>query len=204
LWFAAAQEATHRTIEETQIIRLSVEDQRALAEASSTRHHWPLLWSARSSPTARSSRRLLTDVFKIEALGPSHDRAALSSGVFELDRYLREFASQDIRRRISNCFVAVDAIGKIAGYYTFAATSVPLSELPSEQARRLPRYPVLPACLIGRLAIDEASGKCPNCRRGSPRHAPTPPFLRSLSMPKMMSPSASTSTIDFAASPAAR
>ncbi|HTT78749.1 MAG TPA: DUF1778 domain-containing protein [Stellaceae bacterium] len=30
---AAAQEAAHRTIEETQIIRLSVEDQRALADA---------------------------------------------------------------------------------------------------------------------------------------------------------------------------
>jgi uncharacterized protein (DUF1778 family) len=30
---AAAQEAAHRTIEETQIIRLSVEDQRTLAEA---------------------------------------------------------------------------------------------------------------------------------------------------------------------------
>jgi uncharacterized protein (DUF1778 family) len=30
---AAAQEAAHRTIEETQIVRLSVEDQRAFAEA---------------------------------------------------------------------------------------------------------------------------------------------------------------------------
>jgi len=30
---AAAEEAAHRTIEETQIIRLSVEDQRAFAEA---------------------------------------------------------------------------------------------------------------------------------------------------------------------------
>jgi uncharacterized protein (DUF1778 family) len=30
---AAAQEAAHRTVEETQIIRLSVEDQRAFAEA---------------------------------------------------------------------------------------------------------------------------------------------------------------------------
>jgi uncharacterized protein (DUF1778 family) len=30
---AAAREAAHRTIEETQIIRLSIEDQRALAEA---------------------------------------------------------------------------------------------------------------------------------------------------------------------------
>jgi ribosomal protein S18 acetylase RimI-like enzyme len=97
----------------------------------------------------------LTDVFKIEALSRSHDRAAFSSGVHELDRYLRELASQDIRRRISNCFVAVDPIGKIAGYYTFAATSVPLSGLPPDLASQLPRYPVLPACRIGRLAVDE-------------------------------------------------
>jgi ribosomal protein S18 acetylase RimI-like enzyme len=97
----------------------------------------------------------LTDVFKIEALGRSHDRAAFSSGVRELDRYIRELASQDIRRRISNCFVAIAPAGKIVGYYTFAATSIPLSELPPELVRRLPRYPVLPACLIGRLAVDE-------------------------------------------------
>jgi GNAT superfamily N-acetyltransferase len=97
----------------------------------------------------------LSDVFKIEALGPSHDRAALSSGVHALDRYLRELATPAIRRRVSNCFVAVDPIGKITGYYTFAATSVPLSELPPDLAGRLPRYPVLPACLIGRLAVDE-------------------------------------------------
>lgn len=62
--------------------------------------------------------------------------------------------TQDIRRRISNCFVARDATGTVAAFYTFAATSFHLSDLPLEEAKRLPRYGVLPAGLIGRLAVD--------------------------------------------------
>jgi ribosomal protein S18 acetylase RimI-like enzyme len=97
----------------------------------------------------------VTEAFTFEPLGANHDRGAFSCGVPALDRYLRELATQDVRRRVSNCFVALDADGKIAGYYTIAATSIPLTELPSEQARRLPRYPSLPACLVGRLAVDQ-------------------------------------------------
>ena len=55
---------------------------------------------------------------------------------------------------MSNCFVAVHPKATVAGYYTFAATAVPLTELPAEQTRRLPRYPSVPAGLIGRLAVD--------------------------------------------------
>jgi ribosomal protein S18 acetylase RimI-like enzyme len=62
--------------------------------------------------------------------------------------------SQDIKRRLSNCFVACDETGVIIGYYTLAATGLPLTDLPPEQAKRLPRYPLLPAGLIGRLAVD--------------------------------------------------
>ena len=96
----------------------------------------------------------MTGTFIVEPLTAAHDRASFSCGVPALDRYLRELATQDIRRRVSNCFVALDATGKIAGYYTFAATSLPLTELPPEQAKRLPRFPSFPACLIGRLAVD--------------------------------------------------
>jgi len=92
----------------------------------------------------------------IEPLGPHHDRKSFSCGVEPLDRYLRELASQDTKRRLSNCFVAVGQGGEIAGYYTFAATSFPIGELPPEQAKRLPRYPLLPAGLIGRLAVATA------------------------------------------------
>ena len=45
--------------------------------------------------------------------------------------------------------------GVIAAYYTFAATGIPLTELAPEATRRLPRYPTVPAALIGRLAVDQ-------------------------------------------------
>jgi ribosomal protein S18 acetylase RimI-like enzyme len=97
----------------------------------------------------------VTEAFTFEQLGASHDRAGFSCGVPALDRYLRELATQDVRRRVSNCFAALDSTAKIAGYYTFAATSLPLTELPPDQAKRLPRYPSFPACLVGRLAVDQ-------------------------------------------------
>jgi ribosomal protein S18 acetylase RimI-like enzyme len=91
----------------------------------------------------------------IEPLEASHDRRALACGVAVLDRYLREKAGQDVKRRLCNCFVAVDrSAGAIAAYYTLAAASIPISDLPEAETRRLPRYPVLPATLIGRLAVD--------------------------------------------------
>lgn len=92
---------------------------------------------------------------RVEPLGATHDRTAFSCGVPILDKYLRELATQDIRRRISNCFVAADGDGTIAAYYTFAAASFPLTGLSPEDAKRLPRYPMLPAGLIGRLAVDK-------------------------------------------------
>lgn len=98
----------------------------------------------------------MTEQFTFAPLAPAHDRAGFSCGVEALDRYLRELATQDIRRRVSNCFVAVDETGKLAGYYTLAAASLPLPELAPEHTRRLPRYTAFPACLIGRLAVDRA------------------------------------------------
>jgi hypothetical protein len=52
--------------------------------------------------------------FRLETLG-EHDRSAFSSNVTRLDRYLREQASQDVRRHVANCFVAVEvSTGRIA------------------------------------------------------------------------------------------
>jgi ribosomal protein S18 acetylase RimI-like enzyme len=96
----------------------------------------------------------VTQGFSIEALTSAHDRKSFSSGVEPLDRYLHELATQDIKRRVSNCFVALGDAGVIAGYYTFAAASFPLTELSADETKRLPRYAVLPAGLIGRLAVD--------------------------------------------------
>jgi ribosomal protein S18 acetylase RimI-like enzyme len=72
-----------------------------------------------------------------------------------LDRYLRAQAGQDMRRRIANCFVAAPLdTTSVAGYYTLSAASIPVVDLPEDVSRRLPRYPVIPAALIGRLAVD--------------------------------------------------
>lgn len=97
----------------------------------------------------------MTAPFLIEVLGPSHGRAGFSSGVAALDRYFREQVTQDVRRRATACYVAVDvARAKIAGYYTLAAASVALADLPEQLARRLPRYPSVPVARLGRLAVD--------------------------------------------------
>jgi ribosomal protein S18 acetylase RimI-like enzyme len=94
--------------------------------------------------------------FRLAPLGAEHDRGSFHCGEEALDRYFKTQATQDIRRRIANCFVAVEgATGSVAAYYTIAAASVPLVELPPEEAKRLPRYPTVPAVRIGRLAVDE-------------------------------------------------
>ena len=94
--------------------------------------------------------------YAIESLASAHDRAAFKSGVVPLDRYFTNQATQDIRRRVSACFVAVeDGAKAVAGYYTIAMTSIPLSDIAPATAKKLPRYPLVPAARIGRLAVAE-------------------------------------------------
>jgi GNAT superfamily N-acetyltransferase len=78
-----------------------------------------------------------------------------SSASDGLNRYFREQASQDAKRRIATCFVAVSVQNNIvAGFYTLTATSIALNALAPAITRKLPRYPVMPAVLLGRLAVD--------------------------------------------------
>ena len=96
----------------------------------------------------------MSETFRIEPLGEGHDREAFDSGSESLDRYFKTLASQDFRRRIAACFVAVSReSGEIAGYYTLTATSIALTDLAPALVKKLPRYPVVPAALLGRLAV---------------------------------------------------
>ncbi|MDO8379283.1 GNAT family N-acetyltransferase [Phenylobacterium sp.] len=85
-----------------------------------------------------------------------HDRATFSSGSESLDRHFYQQVTQDVRRRIASCFVAVSDDGELAGFYTLAATSLAFDRLSAERASRLPRYPVVPGILLGRLAVAKA------------------------------------------------
>lgn len=95
--------------------------------------------------------------FRVDVLGSAHVRDGFSCGIDALDSYLARQATQDVRRRVSACYVAVEIIsGKIAGYYTLAAGGVPLTDLPPTLSKRLPRYPSVPVARVGRLAVDQA------------------------------------------------
>ena len=89
-------------------------------------------------------------------LNKRHDRLDFCCGVDELDAWFRERASQDQGRHVAAVYVLtpVDEPTRVAGFYTLSATSVVLSDLPLSVARKLPRYPIVPAVLIGRLARD--------------------------------------------------
>ncbi len=94
--------------------------------------------------------------FRVVPLGGTPDRAAFHCGTPPLDRYLREQVTQDIRRRVAACFVALTDDDRIAGYYTLASASLLLADLPASTAKKLPRYPTVPAVRMGRLAVDLA------------------------------------------------
>ena len=94
--------------------------------------------------------------FRLAPLDAAHDRTAFNSDSAPLNRYLREHVTQDVRRRVAACFVALADGQRIAGYYTLASASLLLADLPASTSKKLPRYPTVPAVRMGRLAIDQA------------------------------------------------
>lgn len=99
---------------------------------------------------------LAAPIYLIEHLNrDTHNRERFFCGVPELDRYLKTQAGQDIDRNAAVVFVLGTTADEtaIVGFYTLAATSIPLGSI--ERAKGLPRYPHLPAILLGRFALDQ-------------------------------------------------
>lgn len=94
--------------------------------------------------------------FLLALLDETHDRKDFRSDSEPLNRYLREQVTQDIRRRVAACFVALADGQRIAGYYTLASAGLLLADLPATTSKKLPRYPTVPAVRMGRLAVDQA------------------------------------------------
>jgi len=94
--------------------------------------------------------------YEVEVLTAAHERSGFDCGIEPLNRYLMQQAGQDIRRDVARVYVLLP-IGQVnvVGYYTLATTSMEVSSLPVEQTKKLPRYPQVPAILIGRLALDK-------------------------------------------------
>ncbi len=81
----------------------------------------------------------------------AHERPSFDCGEEALNVYPRTQATQDTRRHVANCIVAVEATsGQIAAYYTLSAASISNTDLPPDESKLLPRYP---AVRMGRLAV---------------------------------------------------
>lgn len=93
----------------------------------------------------------------LSPLDKSHDRSTFSCGSPPLDRYLQHQARQDAEKRAAAPFVlTVPPSLRVLGYYTLSASSVAADELPLALLKKLPRYPLLPVSLLGRLAVDQS------------------------------------------------
>jgi predicted GNAT family N-acyltransferase len=92
--------------------------------------------------------------YNIEPLG-DHDRAAFSCGDASLDRYIREQASQDVKRGLASVFVitAKDDPKQILAYYTLSSRELKLDQLPEEIAKKAGKYGHVGVTLLGRMAV---------------------------------------------------
>lgn len=95
--------------------------------------------------------------YSIELLNQTHEKSFFSCGIDSLDDFLKTQASQQAKKNLSVTYVLLEkSILKVIGYYSLSSTSISLDLLPKDVAKKLPRYPSLPATLLGRLAVDKA------------------------------------------------
>jgi predicted GNAT family N-acyltransferase len=97
-----------------------------------------------------------TSKYVIAHLGTQHEKNEFKCGIEALDVYIKTQASQDIKKSVAVTYALTNEYSKhVLGYYTLSSMGIFPGELPDELTRKLPRYPVLPGLLLGRLAVDK-------------------------------------------------
>lgn len=95
--------------------------------------------------------------YVVTHLEKKHNKDPFKCGIEALDRYLKTQASQDTKKNVAVTYVlTAENSDQVLGYYTLSSMSIFPGELPDELAKKLPRYPILPGILLGRLAVDES------------------------------------------------
>jgi GNAT superfamily N-acetyltransferase len=92
---------------------------------------------------------------RITLLGDEHDRGSFACGVESLGRYLKTQAGQDVRRKANAVFILseTDEPTRVLGYYTICAVPISQGDVPEMARKHVPRYPLVNATVIDRLAI---------------------------------------------------
>ncbi len=91
---------------------------------------------------------------KIQLLEKTHRRENFTCEEDSLTEYIRKQVSQDIRKRLATCFVAVDSEQNVIGYYTLTSESLGRESIPEKYLNQVPKNYNAPVILLGRLARD--------------------------------------------------
>lgn len=95
--------------------------------------------------------------YVIAPLEKKHNKHEFNCGIDPLNQYLKTQAGQDVKKNVAVTYVLTTPTSeKVLGYYTLSSIGIFPGELPDELIRRLPRYPILPGILLGRLAVDDS------------------------------------------------
>lgn len=91
---------------------------------------------------------------KIQLLEKTHNRKKFTCEEDSLTEYIRKQVSQDIRKRLATCFVAIDNKQNVIAYYTLTSESLGRELIPENYLKQVPKNYNAPVILLGRLARD--------------------------------------------------
>lgn len=89
---------------------------------------------------------------RVHPLRSENDHDHFASGDLVLDRFLLQFAGQNMRKYVGMTYVAEES-GFVLAYVTLAACSARRDDIAEAMRCSLPAYP-LPALRVARLAVD--------------------------------------------------
>ena len=89
---------------------------------------------------------------EIFILDKTHNRKAFECEEQQLTDYIKKQVSQDIKKKLAVCFVAIDDNNNVIGYYTLSSESLGREQIPDKYLRKVPQNYNAPVILLGRLA----------------------------------------------------
>ncbi len=93
---------------------------------------------------------------KIEVLQAHHQKKSFNCGQDDLNKFIKQYASQHQKSGTSKTYVAVDHASNVIGFYCLSSTSIGFDLVDTVLTKRLPRYP-LPCVVVGRFAVDKVT-----------------------------------------------
>ncbi|EEY89335.1 Acetyltransferase (GNAT) family protein [Prolinoborus fasciculus] len=94
---------------------------------------------------------------KIEVLQDHHQKKSFNCGQDDLNKFIKQYASQHQKSGTSKTYVAIDDdTQQVRGFYYLSSTSIGFDRVDAVLIQQLPRYP-LPCVVVGRFAVDQTA-----------------------------------------------